>query len=355
MLMETPIPEISLQYTLRPANEYGIWTGGANGTMESVKSTSILGGLRFWTGALLRANGFDVCEDRNCIYEEGKSICSLCKIFGCTGLSRVCNLSVDASQKLFQPITKSKKYTELTNHRRTTDGKSPRYYFTQAYQCPITITISLHRPLLEGTFAIPREITTALYLMITYGTLGAYDQDGCGLMDWKDPHEAEHLKSLCLPKANPGKAACGISLRDFFFYKGQIQGDGKQAMAEIRYRIRDALRSPFSQELRHWFCGSLGNRARKEEASGCNYTLTIDSKGYMYGWGFYPTASNLPYQKFVKDRETVLDRVKKVLSDSDMAGNSLVWRECNSKRDTKGISEWPQWYADLLQSPWRMA
>ena len=56
-MAETRTPS-SWTLHLQTANDYGVWTGGANPKeMDSLKTTSVTGGLRFWTDALLRAEG----------------------------------------------------------------------------------------------------------------------------------------------------------------------------------------------------------------------------------------------------------------------------------------------------------
>lgn len=56
-MAETRMPS-SWTLHLQTANDYGVWTGGANPKeMDSLKTTSFTGGLRFWTDALLRAEG----------------------------------------------------------------------------------------------------------------------------------------------------------------------------------------------------------------------------------------------------------------------------------------------------------
>ena len=47
-----------MQLHLSTMNRLGIWTGGAKaGTMTAINATSILGSLRYWTEALMRADG----------------------------------------------------------------------------------------------------------------------------------------------------------------------------------------------------------------------------------------------------------------------------------------------------------
>ncbi len=91
--MQLPQPITVKVKTITP-----IWTGDAQGKTSYVKGTSLVGGLRFWTEALLRSFGGKPCDittDRDsnsrCIYDPKagkKEICPACEIFGCTGKAR---------------------------------------------------------------------------------------------------------------------------------------------------------------------------------------------------------------------------------------------------------------------------
>ena len=358
--MEKAAKVAALRVRLRTDSEYGIWTGGATaGEMDDLKATSLLGGLRFWTAALLRANGEKTCSNaHSCQYDpkQQDQPCALCRIFGCTGLSRAFSLTVDsAGQNGAQTMSFSKGNkgkVELLRHKYT-DAKGkiriPTYYLTQGYCGSLDLALTLRRPQLgSGAYAIPAVIPTALYLMITYGTLGAYDQYGCGLVDFAAPEDKTSLRQLCQTQAKANPAPEGTSLRDFFFFKGKISYPHRLAMGEIRYRIRNALRQGCSAELRHWFCGNI-----KGKAYGTNYAFTVKPNGALYGWGFYPRSG--PAAIFPENRDTVLNAMIDVLRQKDMAGQSLVWRECNSPRDTQKKQPWPEFYTSLLQGDWRDA
>lgn len=366
------LPEVpSLRIHLHTANAYGIWTGGAKaGVMDAVQETSLLGGLRFWTGALLRAQGQSTCAGRNCVHDtsNAQKTCALCTLFGCTGLSRLFSLGADIPQK--QTASKGKlQALKLSQHAyRDRNGRQhvPTYYLTKGYTGPLTLSLTVRRPrLADGKFALPSEVLTALFLMIEYGTLGAYDQYGCGLVRFATPEDRKTLHALCLQKATAAPASQGISLRDFFFFKGHVQPkDATTDMGEIRYRIRDMLRQKINADLRHWFCGTLD---KNTGACGTNYAFTINKDGALYGWGHYPRTAieasepkSSPQLKSVcatayREREVVLNAVRQVLAQKDIAGSSLVWRECDSERDSVARQPWPQFYTSLVKDSWRDA
>ena len=107
---ETNLPK-TVQIKLRTANKLGIWTGGAKtGEMDSLKATSILGGMRFWTAALLRMQGKtvhgietkgDTASEKRCLFDsDSQDVCALCRILGCTGLSRIFNFAVRINKNI---------------------------------------------------------------------------------------------------------------------------------------------------------------------------------------------------------------------------------------------------------------
>ena len=99
-MAETRTPS-SWTLHLQTANDYGVWTGGAApDKMDSLKTTSFTGGLRFWTDALLRAEGRECCTGQSrCSYGGGgKPVCPTCAIFGFPGPSR------SAQKRLISPM-----------------------------------------------------------------------------------------------------------------------------------------------------------------------------------------------------------------------------------------------------------
>ena len=69
-----------------------IWTGNVDRDSPSLKETGLLGSLRFWYEAWVRALGGSACDPTakdKCEYKVKKSsICNACQLFGCTGWAR---------------------------------------------------------------------------------------------------------------------------------------------------------------------------------------------------------------------------------------------------------------------------
>ncbi len=355
-MAETRMPS-SWTLHLQTANDYGVWTGGANPKeMDSLKTTSFTGGLRFWTDALLRAEGRECCTGQSRCSDGGggKPVCPTCAIFGCTGLSRAFTVRTETPD--FDHVVPKKgnlkvplgKFVYNNSQGRQ---KTPSYFLTNGYRGPITLSLSMRRPH-NSSFTLPPEVLTALYLMLEYGTFGAYDQYGCGQVNM-DADEKKALREACSAWKTEDRPADtgGVTLRDFFFFKGVTEAQNPEAMCEIRHDIRNLLRAPslpdpVATKLRHWFCGALGNPAQ-----GTNYAYSVDPRtGQIYGWGHFARAG----VEFTKFRETavraVYDTVRKKCS-----GNSFVWKEFGSPRDPSSPRDWPGYLASLISTEWRQS
>ncbi len=70
-----------------------LWTGNVDRDSPSLKETGLLGSMRFWYEAWVRALGGSACDPASkghkCEYKGEKgSICNACQLFGCTGWAR---------------------------------------------------------------------------------------------------------------------------------------------------------------------------------------------------------------------------------------------------------------------------
>ena len=193
--------EPSLALHLKNMNEFGIWTGGyVSKTMDALNSTSFIGGLRYWSEALLRAENRNVCTIDRCSYDPKKShnLCDSCKLFGCTGISRAFSLQI----KQHTAIKEGKKDRKITlDEYKYINNKNeqiiPTYYTKIGYCGDFDLKLSVLRPSFDDkSFTLPHEVLTSLYLMLEYGTLGAYDQYGCGVVDFKNSNERDLLFNI---------------------------------------------------------------------------------------------------------------------------------------------------------------
>lgn len=343
-----------------------LWTGGANPkNMDYLKSTSFLGGLRFWTEALLRSQGNHVCpEQERCTYDpDGNQCCTLCSLFGCTGLGRGFALKVeDKGNPTFWHERKIilKHRTHTVPGKGGTETKIPRFFLKPGIKEGFSFNIAL-RSLRPGVDQNPARL--ALHLVIHWGALGAQDQYGYGYAspDGEDILKKEVTKISLSQNSSAVARNRGSNrpdLRDFFFFTGTIKGKQDQIFEriswnddcpyplvvplEMRCRVRENLRktSSITKEIRHQFCGNVQGGAH-----GSRYNMGLIDKT-IYGWGWYPRSGNNN-----ADRNTCLEAVKTELSQ--VCTNSR-WKEFSSARDNcKSPNDWPNYLRELRDIHWR--
>lgn len=339
-----------LELKLTTMTGSSLWTGGIDQSMTYVKATSILGGLRFWTEALLRSQGYKVCSQARCTYDSKnpESTCAACVLFGCTGLARPFILKTETHS----PVT------GIVNQPPACvlqGARQARYYFKTGYTGAFTLKLVPQRPF-GGVLCIPAEVQAALVLMVGYGTLGAQDQYGCGLSVPVDKSEFKKLAenaASCIASQKPSlNDSDSHGLKSFFFFKGKLkEGASPQiTMGTCRHDIREvarALKGDTGGNFRHRFCGQL-NRAN---SCGTCYNLAVSNRT-LYGWGYFPPQSQ--YSRFQKD---MLNGMNEVLK-TNLEG--VRWKEFQTeKRDQESFnkfkSDWNAYLADLLNNApdWR--
>ncbi len=82
-----------------------LWTGGADGEMDRIHETGIIGSMRWWYEAVIRGLGGFVYDssDRN---KENEKRCEVAKFYGRTGLRRQFRLETH-HEMLNKPYKKS--------------------------------------------------------------------------------------------------------------------------------------------------------------------------------------------------------------------------------------------------------
>lgn len=327
-----------------------IWTGDADMEMTYPKATSFMGGLRFWTEALLRAQGRAVCninrtegEDKRCVYDPKKPdlICDACKIFGCTGLGRSFRMQIvnDKNMKHFQNVKVVLSELSYIINNKT---KTPEWPLQKKNGMvgKMTLQITSLRPR-----NLSKEIHVALHLIIHWGTLGALDQYGYGVVtaDTKD-------LDLSTDNANSVDAMHndinGPSLCDFFFFHGQNKFESEKTPFLIRAHTRSALRkAPADKPLRHYFCGSL---QKTQNIGGTRFNIAALDDGTMTGWGYFPRTG-----AYHAERDRCLDALCANFTSHCTQG-TVHWKEYQSSRDNCGSAgEWDAFLRELIENPWR--
>lgn len=337
-----------------------LWTGGIDQNMTYVKATSILGGLRFWTEALLRSYGKAVCTTERCTHDTNnpQKTCAACSLFGCTGLARSFMMHISN--------------IEMTPNKLDCGKKK---LLKEGWQGNFDISLMAQRPINEqGDLLLPEEVLTALGLMIGYGTLGAQDQYGCGLIRFREKNGfQEFLAHTALPGSISSRPDEGAALQDFFFFKGKVRTGKKplDACFDIRKKIRAEAEKLKNAAFVSWFCGSLyedqpGKHFFTDDDSnnsGTRYCMGV-SGDILYGWGCVNT--HLPIEKkkegrthndeeyktfraYEALRDPMLDTMK---SQLEIELDGLKWKEFASKRDNctpaNVQSDWLIYLTDML-------
>jgi CRISPR-associated protein Cmr1 len=315
-----------------------IWTGDADGKTRYIKGTSLLGGLRFWTEALVRSFGERVCDITSDggkdLYDKEKNsrICRVCEIFGCTGKGRSFSLQVQGNG-----TDKAIGRIKLSDHQyRTRAGKlkTPEWFLQDPGKMGNFKLVLM--PMRGG--GMSPELALAVVLMLKWGSLGAKDQFGFGFVQ-PELGEIESFIALAqhaIPMQEK-KPCKGLSFQDFFYFAAKPKKQAAKLPFEIRYRVRRSF--PETMPLRHYFCGTISPR----DKACSKYNIGL-ADGVIRGWGFFPKDG-----PFSKDRDTCLDNLKNTLANNCVE-DSLLWREFQSKRDPKRQDwNWPQFLKELLE------
>ena len=387
----------TVRFELKTLPGSGIWTGGSDHTtMTSIKGSSLLGGMRFWTEAFLRSFGHEVCDcvkDTE-VYGQDKDVCAACHVFGCTGLARAFTLRIEPEgngQENKMEIKKSR--------LKISDTEKGDYVFSQGWRGSLALSLSCRRRLSwplsreKGEVCLPPEMLPAVFLMLEYGTLGALDQYGCGLVGMTNRKAlSAAVKEVALPVDGQAKPGAGLAdLKDFYFFKGKLDGAALQKkvpgtirnissgermpgnfdhIVRLRRLLRDAMRFGKKDEhtaLRHWVCGYMPTKRGGGVTVGSHVSLGVTEGGQLYGWGWLPekrivmpsvkaargeksSASAQVFSYSSAMRNDALDNLKKALGS---VCPNLTWKEFQSARDAASPREWRAYVEAMLETPWR--
>lgn len=91
-----------------------IWTGGVDiGTCSNLRTSGIMGSLRWWYELVVRAlNGYACCPVKEPCSDKNGGKCAVCELFGCTGWSRKFKLRVEDTDGMVvkEQLKKNKEY-----------------------------------------------------------------------------------------------------------------------------------------------------------------------------------------------------------------------------------------------------
>lgn len=381
--------EKKLQFKVTTLKGSGIWTGSSNHMrMAALQGTSFLGGMRFWTEALLRSFGHRVCD---CVdSKKGKEvfdvkapekICAACHSFGCTGLARAFRLHVlPVKPTTCEP--QEKYIFSIPSRDRTV-----HYALAKGWEGELALSLSSNRPLSwplslwkKGVVSLPPEVVLATFLMLEYGTLGALDQYGCGLVHLTNREDLLPFLREALPESGREKPERGLAdLRDFYFFKGAFDPDtlrrlspgdirlqngrpGERPLARfehiirLRRLLRESLRSPELRQqevLRHWICGYMPQaRGFSGGAVGSHISVGVTDQNRIYGWGWLPRTRLREYvgTEWTDMRRQALSALQRGLRS---VCPYLEWKDFDPLQAGDSGGDWRTHVLSLVESPWR--
>ncbi|WXG39264.1 MAG: type III-B CRISPR module RAMP protein Cmr1 [Candidatus Freyarchaeum deiterrae] len=162
-----------------------IWTGDIDSKSNSLKSTGIMGSIRWWVEAILRGMYNFACDPiddnpqsltKRCptTKENNREIsqyCSACLIFGATGMRKLFRLHIEGGHEIFndRPIKIMPK------------GRTGGWYLGSGLGGEINLDIiSLDKDFDKSLISVPLTITAKL------GAIGARTQNGYGIVELKE-------------------------------------------------------------------------------------------------------------------------------------------------------------------------
>ncbi|MBT0160423.1 type III-B CRISPR module RAMP protein Cmr1 [Candidatus Bathyarchaeota archaeon A05DMB-2] len=193
-----------------------IWTGNVDRDSPSLKDTGLLGSLRFWYEAWVRALGGSACDPTSkdkCEYKGKKiSICHACQLFGCAGWARKFRIECTGLETSPLFLVTSSKINQ--GWLKRIFEKQHNALFGQA-SLKITADDKDNEDVLLAT----------LSLISKYGGLGAKTQHGFGqfLIENLDTKRVENgLSTIRSSISEKTENASKPSLSNFFISKFKI-------------------------------------------------------------------------------------------------------------------------------------
>ncbi len=171
-------PEPFLTVTFTPQTP--LWTGGVDGTMDRIHETGIIGSLRWWFEAIVRALGGSACDPTKskCNYQKDKQICDVCTVFGATGWKRRFSLRVEGEPTYIW----SDEERDKQLHLRPAGRRSWGWYLPNGVINPLRFRV-------HGDPDTLGQLQPLIHFLGRHGAIGAKNQLGYGFgsIDDLDP------------------------------------------------------------------------------------------------------------------------------------------------------------------------
>ncbi len=318
--------------------------------MPSVRATGLLGSLRWWYEATVRALGGWACDptEHTCRLDLARfraiqdaprhqrlraaGLCDACRDFGATGWRRGFTLMVSPTMNL-AGVPGVIQAQDPACH-----GQSRWYLPGAGHQG----RMPLHIRLRDGQDpALLDRLLLVLYIVARHAALGAKTGLGYGRFHLASPSlpddPASVLRAWQQELAPPPPEASQDHLPDLtrmFFARIEVPRYNDtpwQAVADLKCRLRRAFQQGFSYQVRHFLFGEVQGSHRVAS----KIRMTAAHNGSMHVWGWVPDTVT----RFAPEGEqpaTFRERVmQRLYGEIDNFGRILVWREFDAPRDMK--------------------
>jgi CRISPR-associated protein Cmr1 len=314
-----------------------IWTGGADGKMDRLHETGLMGSLRWWYEVIVRGVGGHACDptsEKKCTFDKEKyekstekglptsvclnnaGLCDACQVFGTTGWKRRFRLEIDDSnlkevEKFnIQPTTTGDRYKHKYGKLVIKNGKKQNsaWYFKSKAKAGVFLLKIVPMPDFD-----PILIHGVLKLIQNYGGLGSKSQLGCGIIKIIEEPEFDletFIKSVTVKKPEPPVKNLP-SLKNMFFVDLLVSDNGMQAVLNLKYDLRNRIREKFSDNsLRHFVFGTVQG---ENQGSKIFFSQPVNKEIRIWGW-----IPESPPSNSRASRSSVIDEIKKELEQSQM-------------------------------------
>ena len=336
--------------------ETPLWTGGLNPlpkgegqrSMPRVRPTGLLGSLRWWYEATVRALGGWACDptEHTCMLDllrfratqdapwhqrlRAAGLCDACRDFGATGWRRSFDLMVPPTMNPAEGVPKT---IECRN------GPSRWYLPGAGHQGRLNLYVRLRGGQDPALFD---RLLLVLHIVARHAALGAKTGLGYGRFHLASPSLPDDPASvlrawqqeLAPPPQHISQAHLPDLTRMFFAYievPTRYNDAPWQAVADLKCRLRQAFRNGFSPELRHFLFGEVQGSRRVAS----KIRMTAVHNGTMHVWGWVPdtvTRFAPEGEQTAAFREQVMQHLHEEIRHF---GGILAWREFNASRDTQ--------------------
>lgn len=357
-----------------------LYTGNADGKVDTLRTTGLMGSLRWWFEMLVRGFGGlarDPVGGAN-LYKIPKGVtveqfddirayyrkCGLddvAQIFGGTNWRRRFRLEVTDNHLRKATIATK---IELPNHTyidKDRNRRTPAWYLKKKEN-----TVEESQPL-EGQFVLnfrtlhPQFDISLIAGLLTFveqhGGLGAKNQHGFGVIEQVEGANvdtsalASYLTSL--PPTEDESQTALPSLRNMFFAQFDAESDSQREPYALKYALRNILANRDNKQVdrreyeavRHFVMGWVRKGGNEREAAKIKMSLPHGASNRVRLWGWLPQSHSVYNDRW--NRDAILHTFHQYIGQQY---SNVAWREFDSDRDTmRRHSEIATYFADLLQ------